>query len=195
MRCYLRTREEQYLDIVNHTLTKMACGGMYDQLGGGFHRYSVDAQWLVPHFEKMLYDNALLSRAYLDGCLLTQNDLYRRIAGETLDYVVREMTSPEGGFLFITGRGQRRQGRRVLPLDRRGSEIHPGRGRCRAVLPLFRHHSRRQFRREKYSSCPEIRRALSPGSIMLRRIVCRKSSNAAGACFSRPGSDGEAGPR
>jgi uncharacterized protein YyaL (SSP411 family) len=98
MRCYLRKRDERYLDIINNTLAKMACGGMYDQLGGGFHRYSVDAQWLVPHFEKMLYDNALLSRAYLDGWLLTQNDLYRRIAGEILDYVVREMTSPEGGF-------------------------------------------------------------------------------------------------
>jgi uncharacterized protein len=98
MRSVLRTNQQQYLDIVNLTLTKMACGGMYDQLGGGFHRYSVDAQWLVPHFEKMLYDNALLSRAYLDAYLLTGNDLYRTIAEETLDYVAREMTSPEGGF-------------------------------------------------------------------------------------------------
>jgi uncharacterized protein YyaL (SSP411 family) len=76
----------------------MACGGMYDQIGGGFHRYSVDAQWLVPHFEKMLYDNALLSRVYLDAWLLTRNDFYRKIAEEILDYVAREMTSPEGGF-------------------------------------------------------------------------------------------------
>jgi uncharacterized protein len=98
LRSYLRTNHQQYLDIVNLTLAKMACGGMYDQLGGGFHRYSVDAQWLVPHFEKMLYDNALLSRVYLDAYLLTGNNLYRRIAGGTLDYVAREMTSPEGGF-------------------------------------------------------------------------------------------------
>jgi hypothetical protein len=98
MRLYRRKGKGPYLDIVERTLTKMACGGIYDQLGGGFHRYSVDAQWLVPHFEKMLYDNALLSRAYLDAYLLTQNDLYRRIAQETLDYVAREMTSPEGGF-------------------------------------------------------------------------------------------------
>jgi len=76
----------------------MACGGIYDQIGGGFHRYSVDAFWLVPHFEKMLYDNALLSRIYLDAYLLTGNNLYRRITQETLDYVMREMTSPEGGF-------------------------------------------------------------------------------------------------
>lgn len=98
LRSYLRTGEERYLEIVNTTLTKMACGGMYDQIGGGFHRYSVDAQWLVPHFEKMLYDNALLSRVYIDAWLLTRNDLYRTIAEETLDYVAREMTSPEGGF-------------------------------------------------------------------------------------------------
>ena len=98
LRTFLRTSGQQFLDAVNQTLTKMACGGMYDQLGGGFHRYSVDAQWLVPHFEKMLYDNALLSRVYLDGYLLTKNDFYRRISSETLDYVVREMTSPEGGF-------------------------------------------------------------------------------------------------
>jgi len=98
LRSYLRTGEERYLEIVNTTLTKMACGGMYDQIGGGFHRYSVDAQWLVPHFEKMLYDNALLSRVYIDAWLMTRNDLYRTIAEETLDYVAREMTSPEGGF-------------------------------------------------------------------------------------------------
>ena len=76
----------------------MAHGGIYDQLGGGFHRYSVDDKWLVPHFEKMLYDNALLSRIYLHTYLVTGNPLYRRIVEETLHYVVREMTSPEGGF-------------------------------------------------------------------------------------------------
>jgi len=98
MRSYKREHEQKYLDIVTQSLTKMACGGIYDQLGGGFHRYSVDARWLVPHFEKMLYDNALLSRVYLDGFLLTKNNFYRQISQETLDYVMREMTSPEGGF-------------------------------------------------------------------------------------------------
>jgi uncharacterized protein YyaL (SSP411 family) len=80
------------------TLDKMAGGGMYDQIGGGFHRYSVDAIWLVPHFEKMLYDNAQLARVYLDAYRLFGDAVYRRIAEETLDYVAREMTSPEGGF-------------------------------------------------------------------------------------------------
>jgi uncharacterized protein len=98
MRYCLRQDEKSYLEIIQKTLTKMACGGIYDQLGGGFHRYSVDSEWMVPHFEKMLYDNALLSRAYLDAFLLTGNTFYRKICREVLDYVMREMTSEEGGF-------------------------------------------------------------------------------------------------
>src|SRR5947209_5479709 len=86
------------LEMVEISLQHMANGGIYDQLGGGFHRYSVDAEWLVPHFEKMLYDNALLSRLYLHTYLVTGNPFYERIVEETLDYVVREMVSPEGGF-------------------------------------------------------------------------------------------------
>jgi uncharacterized protein len=86
------------LEIIETTLKHMAHGGIYDQLGGGFHRYSVDAEWLVPHFEKMLYDNALLSRLYLHTYLVTGEPFYLRIATQTLDYVAREMTSPEGGF-------------------------------------------------------------------------------------------------
>jgi uncharacterized protein YyaL (SSP411 family) len=80
------------------SLTEMARGGIYDQLGGGFHRYSTDTTWLVPHFEKMLYDNALLAVAYLEAWQLTKKDLYARIVRETLDYVLRDMTSKEGGF-------------------------------------------------------------------------------------------------
>ncbi len=98
LRCGLRTGNPQHLRMVEHTLDAMARGGIYDQLGGGFHRYSVDARWLVPHFEKMLYDNALLSRTYTEAWLATGKALYRRVAEETLDYVLREMTAPEGGF-------------------------------------------------------------------------------------------------
>jgi uncharacterized protein YyaL (SSP411 family) len=87
-----------YPEMVRHTLTKMAKGGIYDQIGGGFHRYSVDERWLVPHFEKMLYDNALLARLYLDACRALDEAEFSQIARETLDYVIREMTSPEGGF-------------------------------------------------------------------------------------------------
>ncbi|NQU39636.1 MAG: thioredoxin domain-containing protein [Lentisphaerae bacterium] len=86
------------LEIVTHTLQAMARGGMYDQAGGGFHRYSVDAQWMVPHFEKMLYDNALLSRVYVEAWQVTGDPFYQRIATEILDYVLRDMTHPEGGF-------------------------------------------------------------------------------------------------
>ena len=76
----------------------MLAGGIYDQLGGGFARYSVDAAWLVPHFEKMLYDNALLARAYLHGWQALGHERYRRVCEETLDWVLREMRGPEGGF-------------------------------------------------------------------------------------------------
>ena len=86
------------LEMVELTLQKMAYGGMYDQVGGGFHRYSTDAYWLVPHFEKMLYDNALLARLYLHAWQVTGRPLYRRITEETLDYVLREMADPAGGF-------------------------------------------------------------------------------------------------
>ncbi len=98
LRQYKRTGDHSLLAIVELTLQKMAYGGIYDQVGGGFHRYSVDDVWLVPHFEKMLYDNALLTRVYLAAYQATHNPLYRRVAEETLDYVSREMTSPEGGF-------------------------------------------------------------------------------------------------
>lgn len=98
LRSHHRRADETTLEIVRNTCRKMAEGGIYDQLGGGFHRYSTDARWLVPHFEKMLYDNALLSRHYLHYYQVTGEDLGRRVAEETLDYVVREMTSPTGGF-------------------------------------------------------------------------------------------------
>jgi uncharacterized protein YyaL (SSP411 family) len=83
---------------VELTLDRMLAGGIYDQLGGGFARYSVDAVWLVPHFEKMLYDNALLARAYLHGWQLLGHERYRRVCEETLDWMLREMRGPEGGF-------------------------------------------------------------------------------------------------
>lgn len=98
LRMYDATGRAEMLEAFEQTLTGMAQGGMYDQLGGGFHRYSVDAHWLVPHFEKMLYDNAQLVPLYIDGFAATGKPLYARIARETLDYLLREMTHPEGGF-------------------------------------------------------------------------------------------------
>ena len=90
------------LEMVELTLEKMACGGMYDQLGGGFHRYSTDAHWLVPHFEKMLYDNAQLVVAYYEAYQATQKPFYRDVATETLDYVIREMYDAENGGFYST---------------------------------------------------------------------------------------------
>ncbi len=98
LRFWKRTGNAEALQMARLTLTKMARGGMYDQLGGGFHRYSVDERWLVPHFEKMLYDNGQLASLYLHGWLATGEAEYRRVAEETLDYILREMTHPGGGF-------------------------------------------------------------------------------------------------
>ncbi len=98
LRHHLRTGDARALEMVVHTLRRMAAGGMRDHLAGGFHRYSVDARWLVPHFEKMLYDNALLARAYVDAYRATGAEDLRRIAEETLDYLVEDMRDPAGGF-------------------------------------------------------------------------------------------------
>ena len=98
LRYYLRTGDGGALEMVTRTLDAMAQGGIYDQVGGGFHRYSTDARWLVPHFEKMLYDNALLVRLYLHAFQITGNPAYRRLVDETLRYVLREMMAPEGAF-------------------------------------------------------------------------------------------------
>jgi uncharacterized protein YyaL (SSP411 family) len=98
LRTFYRTSNQQALEMVQHSCRKMAEGGIYDQLGGGFHRYATDSRWLVPHFEKMLYDNALLARLYLHHFQVTHDDDARSIAEGILDYVVREMTDSTGGF-------------------------------------------------------------------------------------------------
>ncbi len=98
LRQYHATGNDLYLQMTTHTLHKMAEGGVYDHLGGGFHRYAVDERWLVPHFEKMLYDNALLTRLYLETYQATQEPFFRQIAEEILAYVEREMLHPDGGF-------------------------------------------------------------------------------------------------
>ncbi len=98
LRHWRRTGDERARSAALHTLDQMARGGMYDQLGGGFHRYSVDGEWLVPHFEKMLYDNAQLARAYLMGYQATGNAFYRTVVEQVLNYVLRDMTDPSGGF-------------------------------------------------------------------------------------------------
>jgi len=102
LRYYKRTGDKTALEIVELTLDKMAAGGIYDQVGGGFHRYSIDNEWLVPHFEKMLYDNALITIDYLEAYQLTRNPNYKRLVNEILHYVSRDMTSKQGGFYSAT---------------------------------------------------------------------------------------------
>ena len=98
LRAYLNDESPRTREMITTTLDAMASGGMYDHLGGGFARYSVDEKWLVPHFEKMLYDQALLLRPYLHASLVWRDERYRQVVHETIEYVLRELRSPEGGF-------------------------------------------------------------------------------------------------
>jgi hypothetical protein len=98
LRHWRRTGEREALRIVTHSLERMAAGGIHDQIGGGFHRYSVDQRWLVPHFEKMLYDNALLARLYVEAWQATGDEAWRRVAAGVLGYVRRDLSRPGGGF-------------------------------------------------------------------------------------------------
>jgi hypothetical protein len=98
LRAYRRSKQPRFLEMIEHTLRSMAEGGIYDHLGGGFHRYSVDQKWLVPHFEKMLYDNAQLIRIYADAYTIKPDPLYKKVVEETGCYLVREMLNPDGGF-------------------------------------------------------------------------------------------------
>ncbi len=102
LRYHARTGDEEALNLATFTLRQMASGGIYDQIGGGFARYSVDAHWLVPHFEKMLYDNAQLSRLYLHAWQITGEGFFKAIAEDIYDYILREMTAPSGGFYSAT---------------------------------------------------------------------------------------------
>ena len=102
LRHHRKTNDRRALKMAETTLIKMAEGGIYDQVGGGFHRYSTDKKWLVPHFEKMLYDNALLARTYTEGYLSTGNKYFGEITQDILDYILKEMTAPHGGFYSAT---------------------------------------------------------------------------------------------
>jgi len=98
LRHYHQSKSDRFLEMVTHTLTEMACGGIYDHLGGGFHRYSVDNKWLVPHLERMLYDNSQLVRVYAEVYCLTRQPLFKQVVDETMSYLLREMLHSEGGF-------------------------------------------------------------------------------------------------
>ena len=146
LRMWRRTGEGDPLEIATATLDGMALGGMYDVLGGGFSRYSVDEQWLVPHFEKMLYDNALLASVYLHAWVVTEQPRYREVCERTLDFMLRELLLPGGGFASAL---DCRYGRRGGPHLRVVAGPGPGRARAgggRAGRRLLRRHRARQLR-------------------------------------------------
>ena len=142
LRHWARTGEAQALEMVTHTLRRMARGGIYDQVGGGFARYSVDAQWLVPHFEKMLYDNALLVRLGAHLWQATRDHEFRRVTEETVGWLAREMTSPEGGLLLVARRRQRGPRGALLRVGRRRARSAARRGRGAGERVLGRHRGR-----------------------------------------------------
>ena len=127
------------------TLEAMYRGGLFDHVGGGFSRYSTDERWLVPHFEKMLYDNALLALAYTEAFQHTRRPLYGQTARRTLDYVLRELSDPQGGPVLRAGRGQRGRGGKILCLGPGRVGLRFEQGRCGALLPVVRRHPGRQF--------------------------------------------------
>jgi uncharacterized protein YyaL (SSP411 family) len=124
----VRTGRGELVEAVVLTCRRMAEGGLFDQIGGGFHRYSVDQRWLVPHFEKMLYDNAQLPRLYLEALQVTGEPLFRRTVRATLDYVLREMCDEAGGFYSTAARS-------VRPRRSTASTRRPGLGRRRRMPP------------------------------------------------------------
>ena len=162
LRYHRRTGDQQALEMATRTLEKMAQGGMYDHAAGGFHRYSTDQRWLVPHFEKMLYDNALLVVGYLEGYQVTGREDFARVAREILRYVERDMTSPEGAFLFGDRRRQSQSGGRT----RRGLVFHLDTGRDRATAGkrssargqcILRRYRKGKFRGPEHSAYAQTR--------------------------------------
>jgi len=137
-----RARDPKALEMLERTLAAMAAGGIHDHVGGGFHRYSTDDRWLVPHFEKMLYDNAQLAVAYLEGVQLTGREDFARVARETLDYLDREMSDPAGGFYSATDAdspapGGKEEEGRFFTWTPREIEAVLGRDRARAAIAWF----------------------------------------------------------
>ena len=165
------------------TLRSMASGGINDQVGGGFARYSVDEHWTVPHFEKMLYDNALLARAYLHGWQVSGDPILRRTAEETLDWVLREMTGPEGGFYCaLDADSEGVEGKfYVWTLD----ELHDVLGDDADVaLRVVRRDRARQLRGQEH---PRVARCRAARRTVRERI--RSALLAARAARVRPGLD------
>src|SRR5262249_54824850 len=184
-----RFASEDALRMARLTLEKMAMGGMYDQLGGGFHRYSIDERWLVPHFEKMLYDNALLSLAYLEAFQATSDASYREVVEETLDYVLREMTSPEGPFystqdadsegvegkfyVWSSAEVDKHLGKELADLFSEVHDVQPG-GKWEGHIILNRAKTYQQYARLRHVPEAELRNRLAEAKGKLLEVRSRR---------------------
>ena len=168
-------RHEPLLEMVVVTLDHMAAGGIYDHLGGGFHRYSVDAEWLVPHFEKMLYDNAMLASCYLTAWQETERKDYLRVVRETLDYVLRDMTDPLGGFYSAEDADSEGEEGRFYVWTPQEVQAVLGPERAAAFCRLRRDRAR-QFRRSQYPAPRQADRRLRQDP----RPRCRRAGGAIG---------------
>ncbi len=175
LRHHLRTGDSQVLEMCERTLEGMALGGMYDQIGGGFHRYSTDERWLVPHFEKMLYDNALLARTYIEAFQATGKELHARVAREILDYVLREMTGPGGGFYSATDADSEGEEGKFFVWTPAEVETLLGKDDARFVCEYF--NITREGNFEHASSIPNVPRPLETVAKLLRvePIVVREA--------------------
>ena len=151
LRHHARTGDAQALQVVRHTLDKMARGGIYDHLGGGFARYSTDDRWLVPHFEKMLYDNALLASVYLEAYQVTRDAEFGRVARETMDYVLGRMTGAEGGFYSTEDADSEGVEGKYYVWSLAGGHRAAGGRSSQNILLCLRRHRARQLGRPQHS--------------------------------------------
>ena len=187
LRYYARTKNQEALDMALATLRAMAKGGMHDQLGGGFHRYSVDERWFVPHFEKMLYDQAQLAVSYLEAFQITHDPIYAGTARGMLDYVLRDMTRPGGGVLL--GRGRRQRDRPGASAKRR-AKARSISGRRRRSKPSLvnprRNGSATASAWNATATCATIRTASSPARTFSTRRGRWKTAHAARRPWRKP---------
>ena len=192
LRYHRRTDDQQALEMATRTLEKMVQGGMYDHAAGGFHRYSTDQRWLVPHFEKMLYDNALLVVGYLEGYQVTGREDFARVAREILRYVERDMTSPEGAFYSATdadspqSRGRTRGGL-VFHLDAGRDRATAGKKTERAWSTHTTRSPRRGISRGETFCTHLSRRPRLPSNLGCRSRKSSPSCRSRGSCFTRSG--------
>jgi uncharacterized protein YyaL (SSP411 family) len=190
LRAWKRFGDDQALQMVRHTLDRMAMGGIYDHLGGGFARYSTDARWLVPHFEKMLYDNALMVGVYLEAFQATGAPFYREVVEETLGWVAREMTSPEGPFystldadsegvegkFYVWSAGEIEQvlGDKVSELFNAAYGVEPGGNWENGYNILHRTKTFEQLARLHHLPEPELRQSLAAARRKLFEVRSRR---------------------